>query len=89
MGVMALNHGQMPVQLPANVATLVDFDIRHTVMTSATHLKFFCDWIQLGDGIASPGDVLAWLGDAIMIPCLAIWAAFVIKDYNEGNNGCR
>jgi hypothetical protein len=83
VGVMALNHGQMPVLMPTDIASQLDFDARHVLMTSSTHLKFFCDWMNLGEGVASPGDVLLWLSEAISTPCLAVWAALMIKDSNE------
>lgn len=76
---MGVNHGQMPVLLPVDPG----FDDRHILMSSATHLKFFCDWLNLGEGIASPGDLLVWLGDSTSTTCFAIWAAFMIKDYSK------
>jgi len=54
------------------------------LMTHATHLKFFCDWINLGNGWASPGDLLIWFGEATTNTGLAIWAALMIKDSNSG-----
>lgn len=89
LGVMALNHGQMPVLMPADIAAQSGFDARHVLMTSASHLKFFCDWLDLGDGIASPGDLLLWLSQAISTPCLAVWAALMIKESNEGKTNGR
>ena len=84
LGVMALNHGQMPVHLPPELVSQVEFDARHSIMTASTHLKFFCDWLSLDDGIASPGDLLIWLSQAISTPCLAVWATLMIKESNEG-----
>lgn len=85
MGVMALNHGAMPVQVPPAIITAgVEFDARHQLMTMATHLKFFCDWINVdGLGVASPGDLLVWLGDYLTVPSLFAWGAFLIKDHNQ------
>lgn len=86
LAVMALNHGQMPVLMPSDIAAMVGFDSRHILMTHSTHLKFFCDWLNLGkDGVASPGDLLVWLSDEIGMTCLAIWATLMIKDYNSGD----
>lgn len=87
VGVMALNHGAMPVLMaPSLVATGVDFDNRHQLMTAATHLKFFCDWINVnGLGIASPGDLLVWLGDYFTIPGLITWGAFMLRDHNKSS----
>jgi hypothetical protein len=82
LGTMALNNGQMPVLMPADLAAQVGFDARHVLMTHSTHLKFFCDWLNLGEGIASPGDLLVWLGDSIAVTSWALWAALVIKDSN-------
>ena len=87
MGVMALNHGRMPVLMPSDlVESFGGFDDRHVLMTSATHLKFFCDWINLGSGIASPGDILIWLGEATTNIGLAVWATLMIKDVNSGDD---
>lgn len=86
LGVMALNHGQMPVLMPSDVAAAVGFDSRHILMTHSTHLKFFCDWLNLGDyGVGSPGDLLVWLSEATKTTGLAVWAALIIKDYNSGD----
>lgn len=84
VSVMAINHGQMPVQIAASLIT-ADFslDDSHSVMTAASHLKFLCDWINLGVGIASPGDMLIWLSQYIMQPCAVVWAALMIKDRNR------
>jgi hypothetical protein len=81
--VMAINHGQMPVQIAYALQAATEFDDRHTFMTAATHLKFLCDWINLGDGIASPGDVLLWLGQATTNLGAAVWAALMIRDRNK------
>jgi hypothetical protein len=78
--VMALNHGQMPVQISPELVAQMDFDARHTIMTAQTHFKFFCDWLNLGEGIASPGDLFIWLGMSCSNMCAAIWAVLMIKD---------
>lgn len=89
VGVMALNHGQMPVLMPSDIAAANGFDERHVLMTAATHFKFFCDWINLGEGIASPGDLLVWFGDYSASIGAAIWAVLMIKDWNLGDSNGR
>ncbi len=84
VGTMAINHGQMPVLIPQSLLTPdLTLDDTHSIMSAKTHLKFFCDWINVGDGIASPGDILIWLSESIMRPCAAIWAALIIRDKNK------
>jgi hypothetical protein len=84
VGVMALNHGAMPVLVPQAALDGLQMDANHQLMTAATHLKFFCDWINVHDlGIASPGDLLVWLGDYLTVPALFAWGAFLIKDHNQ------
>jgi hypothetical protein len=81
--VMAANHGSMPVLLPAGLQLDPD-DWIHSVMTSATHLKFLADWIVIrGFGIASPGDFGEWLYEVTFIPALAAWLGLVVRDHNE------
>lgn len=82
--VVAMNHGQMPVLLPPGcVVETFQGDVLHTCMRHASHLKFLADWISLRDtGVASPGDLLIWLGDALRLPALWMWIALVVKDAN-------
>jgi hypothetical protein len=85
--VMAANHGQMPVLIPGGIADGCpinpDKDFLHSCMTQATHLKFLTDWMVIkGLGIASPGDLGLWGGDAAFWPALTAWVALVIKDRN-------
>lgn len=88
VGVMALNHGQMPVLMPPGLGNHnFDFDATHVLMTNQTHLKFFCDWIWTGDGIASPGDALLWFGDKYTNMCLAVWAALMVRDTFKNETG--
>lgn len=86
VGIMAVNHGQMPVHVPpALLKSVVELDPRHCIMTSNTRLKFFCDWIDLGDeGVASPGDILIWFHELYNSVSLAIWSVLMIKDFNNG-----
>lgn len=83
VAVVGANHSQMPVLLAAN-DSLAEGDIKHCVMTANTHLKFLADWIYVGFGIASPGDLFIFLYQATFIPSLVTWAAFIIKDKSEG-----
>lgn len=80
--VMGVNQGQMPVLWPSSVPW--DSDGIHSVMTSASHLKFLADWLVIrGLGIASIGDLLEWTYGLTVIPALAAWVALVLKDYQE------
>ena len=89
--VMAVNGGTMPVLFPETLQGaitnnwLVEHgDVVHSVMTSATHLKILADWVVINHfGIASPGDFLEWFSDATQTPAFLVWAALVIKDYND------
>lgn len=82
LGVMTLNHGQMPVQIPPELQKGFFPDERHCLMTAESHVKFLCDWLQLGFGIASPGDLLIWLGDKYNDGCLLAWSVLMVKDSN-------
>jgi hypothetical protein len=76
----------MPVLMPSDiVAAAGGFDSRHVLMTSATHMKFFCDWLNFSDGVFSLGDVLIDFSQAVRTTCLVIWAALIIKDSNSGD----
>lgn len=79
--VMGLNGAQMPVLMPKGTAIEPE-DIFHTVMTSGTHLKFLADWLVIGQGIASIGDMFIWGGEALFYPALLAWVILVIKDSN-------
>lgn len=51
----------------------------HKVMSSTDHLKLICDWIQIpGEGVASPGDICIWLGDALKLPGMVAYIVSVI-----------
>lgn len=82
MIIMGINHGQMPVLVVGCSPDTMGDDLRHACMTSSTHLKFFCDWINLGNVVASVGDLFIWSWEVTYIPALAAWLALVIKDYN-------
>ena len=85
VGVMAINHGQMPVLVPGNDCSLIEpEDFIHTCMTAGTHLKFLADWIVINHfGVASPGDFLEWACDQTFWPALFAWVMFVIRDHDE------
>ena len=82
--VMAANHGQMPVLFPGSCSVdIFSADIFHVCMTGATHLKFLSDWLVIkGLGVASIGDLLIWLSDAITTPALYLWGAMMVMDSN-------
>src|SRR5580765_5181295 len=73
---MVTNDGLMPVLW--NSQNPWSPDDTHSVMTSATHLKFICDWINLHSVILSPGDVLLSLGDLAIGPCFWAWIAYLL-----------
>ena len=73
----------MPVLTPGVCTPDRVEDGTHTCMVAATHVKFLADWIFVGDGIASIGDMFIFAGEALLIPFLYIWAAFIIKDSFE------
>jgi uncharacterized protein DUF5317 len=78
--VMAANHSQMPVNMPPGME-IDPSDWVHTAMTAQTHLKFLCDWIVLrGVGIASPADLLIWLGEYTQVPAFFVWLTLIAKD---------
>ena len=86
---VAVNGGQMPVQFPGGCDVMETVlaargvtDIIHSCMTSDTHLKFLCDWILIrGVGVASPGDLLEWLSDAVATPFYSAFIALILNDY--------
>jgi hypothetical protein len=71
------NGGVMPVQWYSATHAWGD-DPDHVIMTSATHLKVLCDWINLHSSILSPGDVLLSLGDLTIGPAFWAWIAYAI-----------
>lgn len=77
--VMALAHGTMPVQWPTGCDAMPVDDV-HSCMTHLTHLKFLADWINVPDGVASPGDFLIWAYQYSVIPSLIAWLALILKD---------
>lgn len=91
---LVVNGNQMPVFLPASMWEICSDPIRafgqagdtiHSCMTHATHLKFLCDWIVLGnpnpDMIMSPGDVFIFLGYYLQMPAMFAWFALVWRNH--------
>jgi hypothetical protein len=98
--VMVVNHNQMPVDWPQSLwdaecsdpTTMAQQgDLIHSCMTHATHLKFLCDWIVLGnpgiDGIMSTGDLFIFLYDLLVPLTFYIWVVLVIKGWYGIKNG--
>ena len=81
--VIAANGGTMPVLVANCTANDMDGDRIHACMTHASHLKFLADWINLHVAIASPGDLLLWFGDYLMVPCLALFLYSILTRENE------
>jgi len=81
--VLAANHGQMPVQWPGGCGgwDVSEYDFIHVCMTHASHLKFLCDWISLGGYIASPGDMLIFLGSYFQTPAMFAWIILMVKKF--------
>lgn len=52
----------------------------HCVMTSATHLNFLADWIDLPEATYSPGDLLLELGDWSMNYAPLLWGFLLCSD---------
>jgi hypothetical protein len=85
---LVTNGGQMPVLVPggcvAEELAQDGEDTIHTCMTPQTHLKFLCDWIEIGNPrpvyIMSPGDCFEFLYDDLQTPLLMIWFALLWAD---------
>lgn len=83
---VALNWNQMPVLGPGGCSEAI-IDLMHNCMTHASHLKIFSDWIYWPEGhhpaFASLGDMFIILYENTYDLGIALWIAFVIKDYSE------
>jgi hypothetical protein len=90
--VMLVNGNQMPVYFPASIYDyecgdptflLQGGDVVHTCMTHATHLKFLCDWIMLGNPvpvyIMSPGDIFIFLYEMAVPLAFYFWVILNIN----------
>lgn len=51
----------------------------HCVMSHSNNLKFLADWINLGDGIYSPGDLLLMLGSTLQVFAPVLWVVLVVR----------
>ena len=77
---VSVNGGQMPVLFPLhNCSLLGPDDPAHSCMTTATHLKFLCDWILGSQSVSSIGDFLLEVGNDIKTPSLIVWLCLVVK----------
>lgn len=89
--VLLANHGRFPVAWnSARLAGLdqstlvvgndgvVMLDNVHCIMTSKTHLNFFADILDFGDGIYSIGDELLKLGGWFDTFCIYCWICVVV-----------
>ena len=87
------NGNNMPVRFPQSAWETVcsdptylymQGDVVHTCMTTATHLKFLCDWITIGNPvpeyIMSPGDLFIFLYEMAVPVALYLWIAFMVKE---------
>lgn len=88
--VCGMNGASMPVLVPkaiweANGGCPIDpEDWIHHCMTAQSHLKVLADWIAIRDfGVASPGDILEFIGGATFIPSLVAWVTCIIKDHQK------
>jgi hypothetical protein len=74
-------------QIPQDDRGHLMLDDTHCVMTSATHLNFLADWIDLKDAIYSPGDMLLDFGSWSFPFAVVAWGACVsirLHDSREG-----
>lgn len=71
------------VEVPATDDGMID-DV-HCLMTPSTHLNFLADWIDLHDGMYSPGDLLLMLGDYLFDYAPLVWALLMIQLALTGN----
>jgi len=81
--VVGVNHSLMPVRLPdCSLYVFPVSDMVHTCMTPASHLKFFADWIVIGQyRISSIGDFLQEARDLVWQFCFGAWVALqCVKD---------
>lgn len=83
--VIYANHDRFPVMLNSAKVTHYEpdadgmIDKVHSVMQPTDHLKFLADWIDLGDGMYSPGDLLLMLGDWLWTYAPLVWAICLLQ----------
>lgn len=58
----------------------------HRVMKHSDHFKFLADWIRLGDGIYSPGDMFIMLGSFFWGFAPIVWGTLAIRKLTEKQN---
>lgn len=88
--VMIANGAMMPVLMPGGCPVDADggiLDPVHKCMTAATHLKFLADIINVHVFIGSLGDMLLFLGDAITLPAVFIWAGLAAREFYDAKSG--
>ena len=89
--VVTANHGYMPVHQSAIIfnrfgvqSSGAVLDEVHRVMQSSDHLKILADWIEIPRrSVASPGDLLLWLGEWLEGWTFIAWLAFLWRDHNR------
>lgn len=84
---MAVNGGLMPVQAPGCNAGMFEDDPFHGCLTSASHLKVLCDWLNFHSSIDSLGDLTIDLSRFLLVPCLIIWATLMSVKHKEAYDG--
>ncbi len=75
---ISANNGMMPVYVGKLTNQEIFLDNEHVSMATYSHLKILCDYISIGDTIASPGDVLLVLG------FLGLIVSFLVATYLIG-----
>jgi len=55
-------------------------DSTHACMTAATHIKFLCDYLRIGNAVYSPGDILIGLGEILAVIFLPIATYYLLRD---------
>ena len=61
----------------------------HSIMGHNSRLKFLADWINLQTMIASPGDMLIFLGSWLFAFTPFIWIALILRDVARPLEGGR
>ena len=84
--VIAANKGLMPVDtaecfaanVPIGAALDADQGGNHVCMSAASHLKWLADWIWVGNGTASLGDLGIYTGLALQEPLFWVWMTLLL-----------
>jgi hypothetical protein len=80
----AVNGGRMPAFM--SPCEFDPMDWMHTCFSKATHLRILADWIYMGKGYESVGDIFENLYELTFLPALVAWIALMIRGANDGNN---